>query len=145
MGTQRAYFAALAQLDRVFGYEPKGRGFESLTPCQKKKVDAKAFTFFFCRDIMRDSKQWKNNLNGCFWTVTEDFCKAYTIKPCFLLCKNQERHPPSSATFGTKFNDLVPFFFGFWCFWTFSLHFCIFALPKTCKENARKVQESGKS
>ena len=24
--------AALAQLDRVFGYEPKGRGFESLTP-----------------------------------------------------------------------------------------------------------------
>ena len=26
--------AALAQLDRVFGYEPKGRGFESLTPCQ---------------------------------------------------------------------------------------------------------------
>ena len=28
--------AALAQLDRVFGYEPKGRGFESLTPCQEK-------------------------------------------------------------------------------------------------------------
>ena len=28
-------YAALAQLDRVFGYEPKGRGFESLTPCQK--------------------------------------------------------------------------------------------------------------
>ena len=36
MGTRKAYFAALAQLDRVFGYEPKGRGFESLTPCQKK-------------------------------------------------------------------------------------------------------------
>ena len=26
--------ASLAQLDRVFGYEPKGRGFESLTACQ---------------------------------------------------------------------------------------------------------------
>ena len=26
--------AVLAQLDRVFGYEPKGRGFESLTPYQ---------------------------------------------------------------------------------------------------------------
>ena len=26
--------AALAQLDRVFGYEPKGQGFESLTPYQ---------------------------------------------------------------------------------------------------------------
>ena len=29
-------FAALAQLDRVFGYEPKGQGFESLTPRQQK-------------------------------------------------------------------------------------------------------------
>ena len=29
--------AALAQLDRVFGYEPKGRGFESLTPRHKTK------------------------------------------------------------------------------------------------------------
>ena len=29
-------YAPLAQLDRVFGYEPKGRGFESLTACQKK-------------------------------------------------------------------------------------------------------------
>ena len=30
--------APLAQLDRVFGYEPKGRGFESLTACQKKHL-----------------------------------------------------------------------------------------------------------
>ena len=29
--------APLAQLDRVFGYEPKGRGFESLTACQKNE------------------------------------------------------------------------------------------------------------
>ena len=28
--------AVLAQLDRVPGYEPVGRGFESLTPCQEK-------------------------------------------------------------------------------------------------------------
>ena len=27
-------YAAVAQLDRVFGYEPKGRGFESLQPYQ---------------------------------------------------------------------------------------------------------------
>ena len=27
--------APIAQLDRVFGYEPKGRGFESLLACQK--------------------------------------------------------------------------------------------------------------
>ena len=30
---------ALAQLDRVFGYEPKGRGFESLMPRQKKDAE----------------------------------------------------------------------------------------------------------
>ena len=30
-------YAAVAQLDRVFGYEPKGRGFESLQPYQKRK------------------------------------------------------------------------------------------------------------
>ena len=27
-------YAPVAQLDRVFGYEPKGRGFESLRACQ---------------------------------------------------------------------------------------------------------------
>ena len=27
-------YAAVAQLDRVFGYEPKGLGFESLQPYQ---------------------------------------------------------------------------------------------------------------
>ena len=29
-------YALLAQLDRVFGYEPKGQGFESLTARQNK-------------------------------------------------------------------------------------------------------------
>ena len=31
-------YAAVAQLDRVFGYEPKGRGFESLQPYQNRKI-----------------------------------------------------------------------------------------------------------
>ena len=39
-------YAALAQLDRVFGYEPKGRGFESLTPCQKNSSDSFRVYFF---------------------------------------------------------------------------------------------------
>ena len=38
---------ALAQLDRVFGYEPKGRGFESLTPHQNKKAITKVIAFLF--------------------------------------------------------------------------------------------------
>ena len=47
MGTQEIVYAPLAQLDRVFGYEPKGRGFESLTACQKQKVDASHRLFCF--------------------------------------------------------------------------------------------------
>ena len=31
---KRTAYALVAQLDRVFGYEPKGRGFESLQPYQ---------------------------------------------------------------------------------------------------------------
>ena len=30
-------YAPVAQLDRVFGYEPKGQGFESLLACHEKK------------------------------------------------------------------------------------------------------------
>ena len=37
----------LAQLDRVPGYEPVGRGFESLTPCQNKKSMACPWAFCF--------------------------------------------------------------------------------------------------
>ena len=39
--------AVLAQLDRVPGYEPVGRGFESLTPCQNKKSMACPWAFCF--------------------------------------------------------------------------------------------------
>ena len=35
--------ALIAQLDRVFGYEPKGRGFESLSAHQKQTRKASAF------------------------------------------------------------------------------------------------------
>ena len=47
-------YAAVAQLDRVFGYEPKGRGFESLQPYQNvlmKKMYAK--NPHFCADFLR--------------------------------------------------------------------------------------------
>ena len=36
-GSQEAAYALVAQLDRVFGYEPKGRGFESLQPYQERQ------------------------------------------------------------------------------------------------------------
>ena len=40
-------YAAVAQLDRVFGYEPKGRGFESLQPYQLVTSDISLVTSFF--------------------------------------------------------------------------------------------------
>ena len=39
-------YAAVAQLDRVFGYEPKGRGFESLQPYQKRSSKDDLFFFY---------------------------------------------------------------------------------------------------
>ena len=41
----RQRYVLVAQPDRVFGYEPKGRGFESLLTRQKKTI-AKAIVFF---------------------------------------------------------------------------------------------------
>ena len=46
MGTNKN--APLAQPDRVFGYEPKGQGFESLTARQNKKREDLPSLFLFC-------------------------------------------------------------------------------------------------
>ena len=40
--------APLAQPDRVFGYEPKGQGFESLTARQKTRRSIRFSSFFRC-------------------------------------------------------------------------------------------------
>ena len=45
MSNLKKLYALVAQLDRVFGYEPKGRGFESRRAYQKKPI-AKAIGFF---------------------------------------------------------------------------------------------------
>ena len=44
---ETAQLAAVAQLDRVFGYEPKGRGFESLQPYQKRSSPFGELRFCF--------------------------------------------------------------------------------------------------
>ena len=43
-------YALLAQLDRVFGYEPKGQGFESLAARHGKGI-AKAIPFLFVNQL----------------------------------------------------------------------------------------------
>ena len=52
----RLKYVLVAQLDRVFGYEPKGRGFESLQARQKVKAFTLVGAFTFCVDLKRDSK-----------------------------------------------------------------------------------------
>ncbi len=49
-------YALVAQLDRVFGYEPKGQGFESLQACQKKTSFAMSFLLFSKKTLAF----WKN-------------------------------------------------------------------------------------
>ena len=58
-------FAALAQLDRVFGYEPKGRGFESLTPCQKRTCNFCCESFFAC-ELHGIRTQWAKQPSELF-------------------------------------------------------------------------------
>ena len=45
-------YVPLAQLDRVFGYEPKGRGFESLKARQTKSRSPKGDLLFVFRFFM---------------------------------------------------------------------------------------------
>src|SRR5450830_177836 len=40
------FFAAVAQLDRVLGYEPRGRGFDSCQPHQIQGTRCKSSPFF---------------------------------------------------------------------------------------------------
>ena len=47
MGTPKGVYAALAQPDRVPGYEPVGRGFESLVPRQKILQEMYHFLQYF--------------------------------------------------------------------------------------------------
>ena len=57
-------FALLAQLDRVFGYEPKGQGFESLTARQKIGIPEWVFLFSFlsrCKGRETSSKKRERN------------------------------------------------------------------------------------
>ncbi len=54
-------FAAVAQLDRVLGYEPRGRGFNSCQPHQNIVLDQRvsskrASPFFFAAGLLRDSE-----------------------------------------------------------------------------------------
>ena len=57
MALRSAAHELVAQLDRVFDYESKGRGFESLRARQRKPPENKGFQgvfLFIIRDIQRN-------------------------------------------------------------------------------------------
>ena len=63
--------APVAQLDRVFGYEPKGRGFESLLAYQMNRFfrkDEPVFLFFIFETNVKAVE--KPSLNGFLSSVS---------------------------------------------------------------------------
>ena len=52
---KRTAYALVAQLDRVFGYEPKGQGFESLAAHHRNGIPV-GMPFLFFNDILH----WKD-------------------------------------------------------------------------------------
>jgi hypothetical protein len=79
-GNLEGRYAAVAQLDRVFGYEPKGRGFESLQPYQKEKH--RYAVLFFLVSLPRGF----NMLGGSEFRLRQGFaaqnaCTAHQRRP----------------------------------------------------------------
>ena len=90
MGTQEAVhrfdvYAPLAQLDRVFGYEPKGRGFESLTACQKKQVPF-GICFFVTEEGIREGGAVVNDMPVAY--QSREVTEPAGEKNPDLLCKS---------------------------------------------------------
>ena len=53
-------YALLAQLDRVFGYEPKGQGFESLAARQPQSLVNQGVAAFFMLDLSAEKTRFSN-------------------------------------------------------------------------------------
>ena len=68
--------APVAQLDRVFGYEPKGRGFESLLAYQIT-TQVSCVVIFFC---VRDTDSIFTGPHGLVRGKTRRFCAAPEVR-----------------------------------------------------------------
>ncbi len=60
--------ALLAQLDRAFGYGPKGRGFESYTARQKEVTRMCDFLFYVIKDSKMNSKNTSDKKSQTVFT-----------------------------------------------------------------------------
>ena len=89
-------FALLAQLDRVFGYEPKGQGFESLTARQKRGIPIGYSSFLFKRAV-RDEKRTPINARE----TSGDWEKGPVD-----LSSSEKRVPPRPYSQGILFRNI---------------------------------------
>ena len=91
-------YAAVAQLDRVFGYEPKGRGFESLQPYHSSQASyrlRRVFSFHYktyraLTLLLLDSKP-KPSVAGSVWFLAQTcshcifFVHIFQVKSYILI------------------------------------------------------------
>ncbi len=98
-------YAALAQLDRVFGYEPKGRGFESLTPCQQKRWMHKHPPFLLARQSFKGFEAAKKRSGESFFCGDRRILQSYRKNrlkrfakfkknPLRKMRREMHKHPP---------------------------------------------------
>lgn len=87
--------ALVAQLDRVSGYEPEGRGFESLRARQKKKRVPRGSLFLFvCKPEGREGKRptaaGGGGREGVFERNTERGAALQASRATMFLCCGSE-------------------------------------------------------
>ena len=99
--------ASLAQLDRVFGYEPKGRGFESLTTRQQK---SNPFGLLFCCCFVTlEPPQARKGLNGFAPAETCEVCtNRRANRGSESLTTRQQKSNPFGLLFCCCFVTLEP-------------------------------------
>ena len=85
--TDKTEYALLAQLDRVFGYEPKGQGFESLAARHEKEVISKKLLLFYFV-VQRDSKDERHRAT-VRWTVVTASDQATAVARVESLAARQ--------------------------------------------------------
>ena len=81
-------YALLAQLDRVFGYEPKGQGFESLAARHGKEVISKKLLLFYFFCVIEDSKDERHRAT-VRWTVVTASDQATAVARIESLAARQ--------------------------------------------------------
>ena len=95
-------YALLAQLDRVFGYEPKGQGFESLAARQPQFLVNQGVAVFFILGFSAEKTRFSNR----FLTIRRirplKMYDGLKISLAFLDCEEYNFYVRNKADIGVK-------------------------------------------